>query len=193
MRSPAVRQWQFLNEIFRSTIQEFRPLSVVIPGCTTGNGFEHLDPAITQRIVGIDINPFYLGVLFRRFGRHLPGLELVCADISAWECPPASSDLVHCALVLEYIDLDPFIVKAARWLKPGGVLSVVLQLPSPGRENVTLTPFASVRRLESTLILRNPDDLTTLILRSGLRLHRADIRSLRTSKMFFVAFYRLAS
>lgn len=193
MGSPAVRQLQFLNETFRKTVEEFRPSSVVIPGCTTGNGFEHLDPAVTRSIVGIDINPLYLGILFRRFGRRLPGLSLVCADITTWECPPASTDLLHCALVLEYVDPDPFMVRAVRWLKPGGLLSVVLQLPSHGLGNVTLTPFTSLHRLESTLTLRNPDDLTALALRSGLRLHRADVRSLLTSKTFFVALYRLAS
>ena len=193
MNSPAVRQRQFLNEIFRNTVEEFQPSSAVIPGCTTGNGFEHIDPAVTQSITGIDINPLYLGVLFRRFGRRLPGLTLVCTDINTWECPPASADLIHCALVLEYIDPPRFMVRAARWLRPGGVLSVVTQLPSSGPGNVTVTPFASVRRLESILTLRDPDELTTLALRTGLRLHRADVRSLLTSKMFFVALYRLAS
>jgi SAM-dependent methyltransferase len=193
MGSPAVRQLQFLNETFRKTVEEFRPSSVVIPGCTTGNGFEHLDPAVTKSIVGIDINPLYLGILFRRFGRRLPGLTLVCADMNAWECPPASADLLHCALVLEYVDPDPFVARVARWLKPGGLLSVVLQLPSRAPGNVTLTPFTSVRRLESIVTLRNPHELTALALRSGLRLHRADVRSLLTSKTFFVALYRLAS
>jgi hypothetical protein len=29
----------------------------VVLGCATGNGFEHIDPLVTRRVVEIDINP----------------------------------------------------------------------------------------------------------------------------------------
>jgi len=57
MASPDVGQLQVLNKLFKTVLEEQRPVSVAILGCSTGNGFEHIDTAITRRVVGIDINP----------------------------------------------------------------------------------------------------------------------------------------
>ena len=46
------------------------------------------------------------------------------------ELEPAAFDLVHAGLVLEYVDWSLLLPRVAATLKPGGILSVVLQLPS---------------------------------------------------------------
>jgi len=67
MSSPSVKQAQFLNRIFKEALTAFAPRSVAVPGCATGNGFEHIDSAITEQMIGIDINPESLAALHSRF------------------------------------------------------------------------------------------------------------------------------
>jgi SAM-dependent methyltransferase len=193
MGAQSVRQLQFLNETFRTLVAECTPATALIPGCTTGNGFEHFDPSVTTGIIGVDINPEYLGILYRRFGKRLPGLALVCADIETWDLPPRSIDLVHCALILEYVDPATLIGKSARWLKPGGTLSVVLQIPSGPTGKVSSTDVISVRQLESAMTLVEPDDLTGLADHYGLQARRTTRHTLASGKTFFVASYCLVS
>ena len=56
MSSPEVQQLQALNTLFKKVLDTVRPSSLAVIGCTTGNGFEHIDTRVTKRIVGIDIN-----------------------------------------------------------------------------------------------------------------------------------------
>ena len=67
MASPEVGQLQVLNQLFKVVLEEHRPESMAVLGCSTGNGFEHIDPSTTRRVVGIDINPSYLAVARKRF------------------------------------------------------------------------------------------------------------------------------
>lgn len=66
MSSPAVAQLQALNELFAAVLASLRPKSLVVFGCAAGNGFEHIDPCVTERVVGVDINPAYLQALKER-------------------------------------------------------------------------------------------------------------------------------
>jgi GrpB-like predicted nucleotidyltransferase (UPF0157 family) len=189
MASPAVQQLGYLNEVFRETLAETRPAALAVPGCTTGNGFEHI-PAATARIVGIDIHPGYLDTLRERFARRLPGLELIRADVRDPALAFDSLDLVHCALVLEYVRPEEAVGKFAGWLRRGGMLSVVLQLPSGEHAPVTETPFTSVRVLEPCLRLVPPQRLDELAAAAGLSAVRRRIDTLPTGKRFFVGLYR---
>src|SRR5215212_4712714 len=60
MSSPEVGQYDALNRIFRDVLVAVRPHSVLLLGCSSGNGLEHVDPCTTTSVVGIDINPSYL-------------------------------------------------------------------------------------------------------------------------------------
>ena len=44
MASPEVGQLQVLNQLFKMVLEEHRPESLAVLGCSTGNGFEHIDP-----------------------------------------------------------------------------------------------------------------------------------------------------
>ena len=188
MSSPVVKQSQFLNELFRGILRDYRPGSVAILGCATGNGFEHIDPAITQRVTGVDINPHYLRVLRTRFGLTIPGLQLVCADLAACELERESFDLVHCALVLEYLDPRVVIEKATRWLRPRGTLVVVLQLPSE-KSKVSETQYKSLRRLEPIIKLVEPETVQRVAAAVGLSEVRVSKEMLESGKEFFVGHY----
>jgi hypothetical protein len=189
MANPAVQQLGYLNEVFRETLAETRPTALAVPGCTTGNGFEHI-PAETSRIVGIDIHPEYLDTLRRRFAPRLPGLDLVCADVRDPSLVFDSLDLVHCALLLEYVEPGEVVSKLASWLRRGGMFSVVLQLPFGEHAPVTETPYTSVRVLGPCLRLVPPERLDELAAAAGLSAVHRRIDTLPTGKQFFVALYR---
>jgi len=55
MSLPEVAQAQAINELFASVLQEYTPASLAVFGCTTGNGFEHIDSSKTRRIVATAI------------------------------------------------------------------------------------------------------------------------------------------
>ncbi len=80
MALPEVCQAQALSRLMSLALAEYTPASLAVIGCTTGNGFEHIDPIHTRRVVGIDINPDYLAILKSRFACKIPGLKLIEAD-----------------------------------------------------------------------------------------------------------------
>ncbi len=189
MASSAVQQLGYLNEVLREVLAETRPAALAVPGCTTGNGFEHI-PAETARVVGIDIHPEYLDTLRERFAQRLPGLEIICADVRDASLAFESLDLIHCALLLEYVPPEDVVGKFAGWLRRGGVLSVVLQLPFGEHAPVTETPYTSVRVLEPCLRLVPPERMDELAAAAGLSAVRRRIDTLPTGKQFYVALYR---
>ena len=81
MALPEVAQAQVLSNLMASALIEYTPMSLAVIGCSTGNGFEHINTARTRRVVGIDINPGYLKILETRFSDRIPRLELIHADI----------------------------------------------------------------------------------------------------------------
>lgn len=192
MSSPAVGQLQFLNRVFASLLQELKPASVAVLGCTTGNGFEHIDPAITRRVIGIDINPEYLEILRGRYQSRIPELSLISSDIVACELEPRSVDLVYCALLLEHVEPRIVVEKVARWLAPRGILSVVLQLPSDNSSKVIDTPFSSVKILESTMQLVPPDLLKSIARDHHLQEVRSRMEVLETGRAFVIVLYARA-
>jgi len=162
-------------------------------GCSTGNGFEHIDPGVTQRVVGIDINPDYLDILRQRHGPRLPGLELVCADVLPCHLAAGGFDLIHAALFFEYVEPVEVLPRVAGWLRPGGLLSVVLQFPSPVSKMVSETPYTSLKALESIMRLVDPVAFEELTRACGLATARSWRVDLKLGKQFYVALYQRAS
>ena len=118
-----------LSQLFQEIYLSAQPDRLLVVGCSTGNGLEHVDPSITKRIVGVDVNLQYLGIARQRFFHLGPALELFCNEVEKFRQPPASFDMIHAALVLEYVQPDVAVRRFADWLAPGGTCSVVLQLP----------------------------------------------------------------
>ena len=141
MNNPAVGQRAVLNRLLGETLGDSRPSALLVVGCSTGNGFEHIDPAITKRVTGVDVNGAYLRTLVKQYGATGFALDAQCADVMTCEFARDSYDLIHAALVLEYLPWRALLPRVATWLKPGGALSVVVQGPSESSPPVTPTPF----------------------------------------------------
>ena len=121
---------------------------------------------------------------------RLPGLELICADVAAVDLPPRSLNLFHAALVLEYVSPEMVVGKAAAWLVPSGILSVLVQLPSQ-RGQVSDTPFVSLKSLDGFMKLVDPGDLAAIATRSGFAAVRSYTVTWVGGKSFLAAIYRL--
>ncbi len=193
MGSPGVRQLEFLSRIFGGLIDEFEPESLALLGCATGNGLEHIERGRVRKLVGLDINPEYLELCRKRHGRNIPGLELVCADFGSFDLEAASIDFVHAALFFEYVEPSAAVEKVSRWLKPGGMLAVVLQLPHAAGDNVSQTGFESVKALEPAIHLVDPALLGRLVREHGFSEVRSARETLASGKEFFLGVYRLES
>src|ERR1700760_2212688 len=98
MALPAVWQAQMLAEELTSAVETYRPRSVAVVGCAGGNGFEALEAARLERVVGIDVNPAYVEAVRVRFGTRIPQLELYCASVEDI-LAVAAVDLIYAGLI----------------------------------------------------------------------------------------------
>jgi SAM-dependent methyltransferase len=169
MAMPMVAQAQMLSDIFADALDKYKPGSVAILGCAGGNGFERISPEITHRIVGVDINPDYIEQARRRFGNHLPGLELLVGDMQADTFSISPVELVFAGLLFEYVDIKACLKNIRELLKPHGIIVAVVQLPSDSIPEVTPSPFISLGTLSSLMRLVPPDEFRRLVKFSGFR------------------------
>lgn len=79
-------------DVFKTALSYCRPRSVAVLGVAGGNGLEQIDSAITERIVGVDINQRYLDEVRHRFDTP-SGLELYCCDLAERELELAPVEL----------------------------------------------------------------------------------------------------
>jgi SAM-dependent methyltransferase len=189
MGSEGVRQLAFLNSVFRQAIKRQRPSSLLILGCATGNGLEHVDPLITKRVVGVDLHKEYLEIAESRYRDSLPDLELHCRDLFECRFEPGSFDLIFGGLFFEYVDPRKAVPIVSEWLTAEGLLLAVLQLPSENEAKVTKTVYPSLKLLEPIMKLLEPDYFRDVCKSSRLALHEERIETLTTGKSLYIGQY----
>jgi SAM-dependent methyltransferase len=160
--------WQAkaLEFIFSQAYARFLPKSLAVLGCGTGCGLSCVDPASTERFVGVDLNRTYLQLARKRNPRLEPVAEWKCAHVESLSFPARTFDMVHAALLFEYIEWHPAVAKIARWLKKDGVFSVVLQLRR-GRM-ITPTRYKTIPLLGPVHRLVPPRQFFAYTRRTGL-------------------------
>jgi hypothetical protein len=193
MTRPHVGQRVVLNRLLGDALKTTKPSSVLIAGASSGNGLEHLDSSVSQRVVCVDINATYLGALQTSFGGADIGLETICGDVATCRLPSKAFGLVHAALVLEYVDWRVVLPRLAKLVGAGGTLSIVIQRPSAVTPAVTSSPFVSLRTLESVFNFVDPDELIVAASSLGLPLRSRWIETLPSAKTFEVLRFARAS
>jgi len=188
MSSDNVRQLGALSDLFNRALDLCTPKSVAVVGVAGGNGLERVDSAITKRVVGLDINPRYLGAVRQRYGA-LPGLELCCTDLADLPLSLAPVELVHTALVFEHTGLGRCLENALLLVAPGGKLSVVLQLPSEAEKGVTPTRYLSMQTLRDSFALIDISHLRLKLEENGFHLFHEERRSLPAGKAFWLGIF----
>jgi len=190
MGSAEVDQAGLLASEFRRAVRRAKPLSLALIGCAGGNGLEHVNPRVTQRVVAIDIQPEYARAVLARYGAMLPGLEVHVADVQDETFSIAPVDLIHAALLFEYVDVERTLARLAAICNRGGTLGTVLQLPAAGRAPVTPSPFPSLQQLAPFMHLVAPWELESHALRAGFRLEESDKVVSSAGKAFAVQRFR---
>jgi GNAT superfamily N-acetyltransferase len=190
MSDADVGQRQALGRIFQDALRSFAPCDLLVLGCSSGNGFQHIEPRVTRRVTGIDINPTYLELLASRFPSPSFELSLACADLADYSLPPHGFDLTHAPLIFEYLDWKRALPGVVRSLRTGGVLSVVLQRPSPSAPAVSRTKYPRLRKLERLFAFVGPDALRAQAAREGLTVDDEFSVPLKQEKAFHVFYFR---
>lgn len=183
MRSAEIQQLGALSDLFAELLASVRPASVAVLGIAGGNGLEHIDPIVTERIVGLDVNPMYLDAVRQRYP-NLNGLELHHVDLAEQLISLEPVQLVHVALVFEHAGVTRCLENAVSLTAPGGHLSVVLQLPSEIEPGVGASRFASIQNLKPRFSLVDPLWLCDALEQRNFRFAREKRCSLPGGKAF---------
>jgi ubiquinone/menaquinone biosynthesis C-methylase UbiE len=190
MSNPNVGQLAFLNESFKSVLAETKPKSILVVGCTTGNGLEHIDFGVTEQVVAVDISESYLTVLRERFAAIEDRIETICSDINSCRFYPESFDLIHCALVFEYVDAEETLTNVENWLTLEGRMSTILQCEDARLGAVSETPFVSMKLLANTMKLIDPKQFDMMADAAGLSLVAEAVKELSSGKRFRLSTHR---
>ncbi len=166
----AVGQSAVLRELFSLVYAEHRPARIAVLGCTTGHDLQQADPVLTEMAVGVDINPAYLKTAKERLSGLGPRLHLICDDVLKAELPRIPFDLVHAALLFEYVEPLSLFRRIYDWLSPDGTCSVITQDPMPDEPAVSTTRYESLQRLAGRMSLRTAAAMASLAGREGFRL-----------------------
>ena len=190
MDSPGVGQLAFLSSCMKSALDAYKPEVVALIGCATGNGLAHIDTAHTKRTTVVDINEAFLNVVRLRYRNRLSGLDLVHADLNHCTLQAAHYSMVFAGLVFEFLPVDPLVKKISQWLRPGGILKVVLQMPSQQMPTVSDTGFSSLQRLNPIINLVDADCFRQKCEQVNLREIEYTTECLPSGKSFYVGVYR---
>ena len=171
-----------LSALCQEAVLAAQPDSLLLAGCATGNGLEHVDPSVTRRIVGVDLNLQYLGIARQRFFHLGPRLELYNADVQTFRAPPGSFGLIHAGLLLEWLHPEVLVRRVSEWLAAHGTCSVVLELPGGGGPPPPSPALVAVVRSMRRVA---PEELIGLCASYGLALRRQKEVPLRYGRRFW--------
>jgi len=158
-----------LSAILGKALAALRPARLLVPGVSTGNGLEHVDPDVTRRVVGVDVNLQYLAVARQRHMRLGARLELYCGDVEKVALDGGGFDMVWAALIFEHVDPARVARRISAWLAPGGALVAVLQLPAPDGRRAAPSPFPGIQAVAEAMRLVPPAELEGHLDAAGMR------------------------
>jgi ubiquinone/menaquinone biosynthesis C-methylase UbiE len=183
MTHETVGQLQLLSQLTKQKLAHYNPQSFAILGVCGGNGFEHIDNAITSFVYGIDINTDYLKACKERFGLKIPHLKLMECDVNKKPLPRFDVNLFWAALIFEYIDMDKGLAQINKNLKDKGSLVVVIQ-KNNGATSVSPTGVEAIKKAGEVFNLVDETLLIDKAKRMGLIQHSRTEHFLPNGKSF---------
>src|SRR2546430_11653398 len=191
MALPEVAQARLIADICERTLTEYRPRSIAVLGCAGGSGFERISTGITERVVGVDLNPGYIQQARARFKERIPTLELHVGNIESEGVAFPPVELIFAGLVLEYVDVQVVLIRVRRLLTATGILCTVIQLPTPEAAVVTPSPFRSIQALAPFMRLIAPVQLAELAKKCGYQEIASRLVEHRLGKQFQMQAFRV--
>jgi hypothetical protein len=189
MSATGVGQRDALSGLFARALRHCKPASVAILGIAGGNGLEHIDSALTTRIVGIDVNQEYLDEVRKRYS-WLPGLELHCLNLSEATLTPEPVQLVHAALIFEHAGVDRCLDNALAMVAAGGRFSAVLQLPGKPGQEISPTGFPAMQYLKPEFTAIDPAQFRSTLEARNYVLEEQVQLPLPSEKAFWMGIFR---
>lgn len=108
MSLDSVFQLQTMNQMMKEQFYAYPVKSVIILGIAGGNGLEHINRRIFNRVYGVDINERYLSACRQRYPHLQNVLETIHADLSKDVSTLPYADLLVANLFIEYIGYECF-------------------------------------------------------------------------------------
>lgn len=186
MSSPNVDQRAFLGRTFKEALEKHDCGKVALLGCATGNGLEYINSEATEKVTAIDINPEYLEIVRQRYEKTVSGLALIEADLQICKLEKQAYSLIYAGLIFEYLSPRKVLPGIADGLHRNGVMVAVLQLHSKGQKQITDTPYANLKKLESIMQLVSPQDFWAMAHDAGLHELEAETVTLESGKPFYI-------
>jgi len=183
MSHETVGQLELLNILTKKYLNAIKPESCIILGVAGGNGLEHIEPLVTKRIIGIDINQDYLDVTFKRHGARLTGLEVLNIDITKDRGSIGRTQMIWAALIVEYIGIENTLLFAGNNLTSDGHLIVTIQ---SNRKLMPVSPtgIESVKKVGQIFQFIGTEELLKKAEQSGFKLITSEENELPNGKSF---------
>ena len=120
----SVFQLQTMNKMMKDQFYAYPVQSVMILGVAGGNGLEHIDKRVFNKVYGVDINRNYLDACINRYPELHGVFEAVCADLTQETDELPYADLIVANIFIEYIGYECF-QKAVRQISPQYVSCII--------------------------------------------------------------------
>lgn len=119
-----VFQLQALNNMMKEQFYSYPIKSIMILGIAGGNGLEHIDKHIIEKVYGIDINKDYLNMSVIRYPELQDIYEPIQSDLTQETSNLPHADLLIANLFIEYIGYECF-QKAVKEISPEYVSAII--------------------------------------------------------------------
>lgn len=140
MSLDTVRQLQALNELMEKQFSVHPAKEAMILGVAGGNGLEHVNPEIYEKVYGIDINEKYLETVRERYPELDGILELITIDVISESEKLPEAELVIANLFVEFVGTEVF-TKSIQ--KTGAkYVSCIIQVNMDDEKWISDTPYA---------------------------------------------------
>lgn len=183
MSSPEVGQYQLINECFRTVLNKYKPNRIFVPGCTIGNGFEHINWGSVKIVTALDINPDFLAALRDIYPLERK-LELINEDLQQFNPFGRQFDLIFAALFFEYVDLSHSLKKLREMMDKSSILVTLIQLPGKNQSKVTKTMYKSLEQLSPYMNLITKENFENELEKSGFSIISGIQKTLDNGKSF---------
>lgn len=160
MSHETVGQQQLLNELTRKYLQRLTPKTIMFLGVAGGNGLEHIDTTLTDKVYGIDINREYLLETKRRFKNCIADLELIHLDIATNFTEIARVDFIWAALILEYMEMADCFKFIINNIQDNGYVVITIQVNN-GVSSISSTGVETIKLLGQ--IFKPVDSMNLLV------------------------------
>ncbi len=188
---PAYSAPRIMARCIKRLLLEFKPNSLALLGCAGGNGLAEVDPAVTSRVVALDINRSFVAKASERHSKRFASFEPTVHDLASNETIPFKPvKMIFAGLLLEYVPPSKLLRFARESLERGGILACVVQLPSKSLPEVTPSPFTSLEALAPYIHLVAPETAVSEVESIGFRQVSSRLNGMPNGKELLTLVFR---